>query len=238
MKTRLLLWMFLAGSTLFGATACTNTTLDNYLARGFSCTIDQFTYKDFYFNVASSFGVTPIGASAINVLPTLTAGKQGDLLGLAFTSLGFSVGANQSVVYDIRYNVDPQPDIIIESDDQMITNTPVAPGFANVATSLCVGGQWVVRTAVFCDSPGVVKPLFIFHNGTVSGNQLFDFTTFPAVHSIGFDNLITLNGGLSGSSSITGFGNGIVAVPEPASFGLFLAGAALLLARRLRAKSR
>ena len=238
MRSTILLPMFLVGATLFGTTTCTNATLDIYTSSGFSCTLDQFTFKNFVFNVVSSSGTIPIGASSINVLPTLTPGVKGDSLGLAFKSQGFSVGANQSVVYDISYNVDPQPDIIIESDAQLFTSTPVAPGFADVSTTLCVGGQYVIRTSLFCDSPGTVKTLHVFHNGAATGNQLTDFTTFAAVHAIGFDNLITLNGGRNGSSSITGIGNTTVAAPEPASLGLLLAGAALLAVRRLRAKVR
>ena len=234
MKTTILLSLVLGGGTLFAA-PCTNTTLDNYIGNGFTCTIDQFTFKNFFFNVVTSSGIAPIAASAISVLPAVTATPNGDLLGLTFNSTGFRVGAGQAVTYDIRYNVDPQPDIIIEATDQLGTNTPVAPGTADVLTKLCVGGQWL-GTTPSCDVTGGSQALTVFHHGTPTGNQLSSFITFAGVSRIGWDNYISLNGGAGGSSSITGITNTTYTVPEPASVFLFLSGAALLGARRLRPK--
>ena len=224
----------LMGSWSLAAAPCTTAPLSTYTVTGFNCTLDLFTFKDFLFAVPASIGVTPISASAINILPTVTNGS----LGLTFSSQGFSVGAGQSVTYEFRYNVDPPPDIIIESDDQLNSNTPVFPGSADLVTNLCVGSQWI-RTPSFCDPPGTTRTLHVFHNGTPTGNRLFDSTTFPAVNRIGYDNFLKLDGGRNGSSSITGFENVTVtaSVPEPASLGLFLAGAALLASRRLRAKA-
>ena len=141
MKKAILLAL-LGGVSLI-AGPCTSAPLSTYTTTGFTCTLDQFTFKDFFFGVgATSLGYSPIGASSITVRPTINTSASGDVLGLDFSSTGFSVNGSQFVNYEIRYNVDPPPDIIIEMDDQLNSNTPVAPGFANVNTNLCVGGKW------------------------------------------------------------------------------------------------
>ena len=238
MKKVILTAMLWGGSLM--AAPCTTTTLDVYTTTLFSCTLDQFTFKDFLFAVPAFSGVTPLTASAITVTPTITTTVNGDLLGLQFSSTGFSIGAGQSVTYDIRYNVDPQPDIIIEADDQLNTNTPVAPGFAIVLTKLCVGGQWLGVTPS-CDVAGGVHTLTVFHMGSSTGNQLTDSVTFAAVNRVGYDNYIHLDGGAAGgggSSAIGGFSNVTVTVPEPSAIAMFLTGAAFLALRSLGAKVR
>ena len=238
MKRLFLLVLFGSGSVLADL-ACTTGSLSTYTVSSFSCTLDQFTFKEFVFAVtATSGGPTAIGASSITVTPSVTSNPSGRLLSLAFSSAGFSVSAGQSITYEIRFNVDPQPDIIIEADDILNSNTPVAPGAADIITNLCVGGQW---TGIIpsCSAPGVISTLNVFHHGTPTGNQLTDSVTFAPVHLLGYDDYITLNGGAAGgggSSSITGITNSTLVTPEPASLGLCLTGVALLALRRLLAK--
>jgi hypothetical protein len=227
------------------ATACTSGTLDSYIqttGANYLCTLSQFTVSDVFFQVGATNLSTTAQASAltINVVPTITHLTAGDSLALAFSSTLFSVGNGSFVNYEIRYNVDPPPDIIIEMGDDLNTNTPHAPGFAHIDTNVCIGGKWVQPTsgALFCDTPGTVSTLHVFHNGDVTGNQLIDLVTFPGVHVLGVDNLIDLDamGGAGATSSITGVTNVLFATPEPATAGLAFAALALMASRRLRGK--
>jgi hypothetical protein len=226
-----------AGSLLGGP--CTTAGLDTYTVSGFTCTLDGFTFKDFLFAVPASSGLTPITAAAITVLPGINHTPSGDSLGMSFTSPGFNITAGQSVTYNIRYNVDPQPDVIIEADDTLNANSPVSPGTADILTRLCIGGQWL-GTTPSCDVTGGFQTLTVFHHGTPTDIKLTDSLTFGAVNRIGYDNYISLNGGPTGgggSSEITGLGNATLDSPEPATIGLFLAGAALLTMCGLRTKT-
>lgn len=233
------IWLLLLGSSSLVGAPCTSAPLSTYTTGGFNCTLDQFSFFDFTFAVtSSSTGYTPLAASSINVLPALTPTAGGLLLGLAFNSTGFSVTGSDFVTYDIRYNIDPPPDEIIETSDQLNTNTPVFPGFADVVTNVCIGGTWRgTAPSPTCGSPGVTRTLHVFYNTpTTRAVQTFDATTFAGVHILGIDNFITLNAN-GGSSSITGLTNNTTAAPEPATVAFAAFGLALMAARRLRSKS-
>lgn len=222
------------------AAPCTSGPLSTYAVGGFTCTIDQFTFQDFYFGVgAYSTGYTPIGASDITVAPALSVGVNGAVLGLSFSSTLFSVSGSEFVNYQIRYNIDPPPDVIIETDDQLNTNTPVAPGYVDIITKVCVGGLWGGTPPLsFCDITSGIRTLHVFHNGTPTGTvQAFDSTSFPGVHVLGIDNYIALYA-MGSSSSFTGITNSTTATPEPAAGAFVIFGLGLLAARRLRAKVR
>ena len=240
MKKLICMALFWGGSLL--ASPCTTAALSVYTSTGFTCTMDSFTIQDVFFAVGATNLTSPLTASAITITPSITPTVNGDLLGLAFSSGGFSVASGKFVNYEIRYNIDPPPDIIVEMDDQLNTNTPVSPGFAKVDTKVCVGGKWLVDSftgLLFCDTPGTVKTLKVFHNGTPSGTvQLSDLTKFPGVHIVGVDNLIVLDAQAGGSSSITGLTNIATAAPEPSSVALVLSALGLFAARRFRSKVR
>lgn len=240
MKKGILLVLLGFGSLIAGP--CTSAPLSTYTATGFSCNLDIFTFKGFFFGVvSSSSGYAPLAASSITVGPTLTQTANGNVLGLGFSSTGFSVTGSEFVTYDIRYNIDPPPDIIIETEDRLSTNTPVAPGLVDILTNVCVGGNWIIGASATCDSRAGARLLHVFHNGTPvvpGGIQLFDSTTFPGVHLLGLDNFITLRAN-GASSSFTGLtNNASTAAPEPAAMALVLSGLALMAVRRLRAKVR
>ena len=231
------LTLLLSGTSLIAA-PCLIAPLSTYTTAGFSCTLDLFTYKEFFFGVTSSSpGYSPLLAAGILVTPTFTPLTTGNRLTMNFSSQGFGVNGTDFVTYDIRYNIDPPPDIIIETDDLLNTNTPVFPGAADVVTKACVGGKWIVPPPLaICNPPGNIMLLNVFHHGTSA--QLLNSITFPGVHILGIDNFITLaaNGQ---SSSITGLTNGVTeATPEPASIGLVLSGLALVALRRLPPKAR
>ena len=230
-----ILMVVLGGASLVAA-PCTVAPLSAYTAAGFNCTLDQFTFKEFFFGVISSSpGYNPLPASGIIVTPAFAPLSTGNRLSMNFSSQGFAVNGIDFVTYDIRYNIDPPPDIIIETDDQLFTNTPIAPGTADVITKACVGGKWTIGP--ICNAPGNIMLLHVFHNGTPFGNQLFNSITFPGVHILGIDNFITLTAN-GQSSSITGLTNGVTeATPEPASICLVLSGLALAALRRLRPKA-
>ena len=236
---KVMLMAVLGGSCLVAA-PCTSAPLSSYLSTGFTCTMDAFTLQDFFFQATASTGYTPLTASSLTMTPLITARLGGETLGLSITSTGFSVTGSQFVTYDIRYNVDPPPDIIIGMDDDLLTNTPVAPGFVNVVADLCIGGRWSVSSFTglrICGEPGTTTSLNVFHNGTPTGTvQLFDGVRFPGVHILGIDNKITLNAN-GASSQILGLSNSTITTPEPATAGLLLAGFALMAFRRSSRKA-
>jgi hypothetical protein len=238
MKKGILLLLLGGGSLVAGP--CTSGLLSAYTTAGFNCTINQFTFQNFFFGVGThSTSYTPIAASDISVAPALTTGANGAVLGLGFSSTLFSVTGTDFANYEIRYNIDPPPDIIIETEDQLSTNTPVAPGYVDILTKVCVGGRWTGSVTVACDVTGGVRTLHVFHDGTpVSPGrvQLFDSTIFPGVHVLGIDNFIALNAN-GASSSFTGITNNTTAAPEPAAMAFVLSGLAVMAARRLRMKA-
>ena len=232
MKKTILTLLF--GGTSLIAAPCLTAPLSTYIASGFTCTLDQFTYQEFFFLIESSSpGYSPLPATGIMVTPTFIPLTTGNRLTMNFSSPGFGVNGTDFVIYDIRYNIDPPPDIIIETDDLLNTSTPVSPGAADVLTNACVGGKWPM-----CIPPANPMQLNVFHHGTSAGNQLFDSKTFPGVHLLGIVNRISLQAN-GASSSIASLTNGITeSTPEPASIGLVLSGLALVALRRLRPKAR
>jgi hypothetical protein len=201
-----------------------------------------FTYKDFTFQVLSSTNY-PLASVAqlaqeIDVSPIFSVDRQ---LSLNFSSSLFSVGVGpgQSVEYLIGYTVDPPPPPeIIRIDSQMKTDPPVFPGIAEVTTDLCV---YAAFDGANCTGIGVPVSLSVFDNGKSSmlSAQTPDFSP-PAV-ILGVRDIISLNGGATGSASFTSFGSGtgITGIPEPSTV-LLLASALTLLfvARGVSAKAR
>jgi hypothetical protein len=214
-----------------GPVACVTQPLDWYVSTPLGCAIGDLTVKDFSY---SSTGDVYIPVSAIFVQPY--SSPQGPRL--RFSSSLFSVGAGQTAVLGLTYNIDPPPVIIRGFDEEMFAETPWPPGFVMIDTWLCVGG-----TFPGCGAPGVLQLLQLAHYGSGDqDNRLTDsimFPPWPPAYVLGVSHTITLDGGgvgAGGSASFDALENQAYTVPEPAAWILLGGGlAALALRRRRRA---
>ena len=224
--TGAVMWALSLSPALAGP-ACLTDSLSNYAALGSGgCDLGVFTVKDFGFSVLGmAEGVTPLDASLITVTPGLSAGGPT----LRFESGGFSVTGTEWVTYLISYNVDPPPVIIRGFDEEMEAESPVFPGWAQVNTSLCVGGIY----SPGCTS-GSTTSLSVSHQGTVW--SLTAHASFsPLVNMLGVQHTIQLDGGGSGSADFQALENRIETIPEPAAWLLGGCGLLMLLLLRRRA---
>jgi len=231
MRTKLFLFLQLTGIMGAAILPCTTATLDVYEALGSTgCSVDDFVFKNFAFETLSATGgAIPITSSAINVQPTVGGGN----LNVMFTSSGFNISGTQFVQYRIDYTVDPLPPVIIRFEDDMIAESPIAPGTADIHTDLCVNALFGEFTP--CGTGGTQLSLDVFHHGTATDKKLFDQVMFPGTNLVDVRNTITLaaNGA---TSQITGFGN-TTGLPEPAACLLAGSGLLALLLRRARFKA-
>ena len=205
---------------------CAAGSLSSYIALGAAgCSMGHVVFIDFAFStLAVGGGAIPISPSDVNVTPA----QIGENYQLSFSSAGFSVSGSEFVTYLLAYTVDPHP--ILTFSDDLLTNTPVAPGIVSITTNLCL-------TAPFAGAvcPGSTASVTVFHDGVTP--QTFDSVSFPAVPPItvlGVRNEISLeaNGASADFSSLT---NTVGFVPEPGSW--LLAASALtgiLFSRRRR----
>ena len=218
-----------------GPVACVTQPLDWYVSTPLGCAIGDLTVKDFSYSFTSAGDVPVyIPDSAIFVQPY--SSPQGPRL--RFSSSLFSVGAGQTAVLGLTYNIDPPPVIIRGFDEEMFAETPWPPGFVMIDTWLCVGG-----TFPGCGAPGVLQLLQLAHYGSGDqDNRLTDsimFPPWPPAYVLGVSHTITLDGGgvgAGGSASFDALENQAYTVPEPAAWILLGGGlAALALRRRRRA---
>jgi hypothetical protein len=207
---------------------CGVGSLADYIGLGESgCSLGLFTLKNFNFDAFDvTGGLNPLAAEDIMVSPDESASA----LFVSF-SADFFAGEGQSVKYSIGYLIDPPP-VIIRFEESMDTFTPVAPGFATIDTTLCVGGSFPCR--------GELLMLSLFHRGDDSTAKLNDGVDFKPTDILGVAHLIALDGGPAGgggSADFRALHNTAHIVPEPAMI-IPLAGgiAALLLLRRRRVR--
>ena len=200
------------------------------------CSIGSFVVRDFYYSASGGGGYVPYDASYMSVIPVNSAlGPQ-----LWFGSVDpsqypvFSVPNGQSATLLLRYYIDPPPIIIRGFEDEMEAWTPVAPGWARITTSLCIGapfdGSWT------CPNPGGYQ-VVVYHNGGLD-YDLSQTIWFPPTSNLGVLHRIELDGGAvgtPGSADFADFGATALTIPEPASWlllGCGLLGLALLRRRR------
>lgn len=233
---------------------CPVATLDNYLpppiltfasaalAVGAECNVGELGFRNFSFSGSGTGGAIPIQPSAITVTPFFSTGEGGPRASLAFSSPGFSVTGNQSVIYMINYSIDPHP-IIDRFFDELDANSPVFPGIASIGTNLCIGAAFQIGQSAQCSGiinagplagqPAFGQNLNVFDNGT-SSSKKFDSTSFPLVNFTGVRNTIQLSANGQSSNFVrfintAGYIPDTLSTPEPSSsaligFGLVLLG--------------
>ncbi len=197
---RLILGMLFA-STAF-ASPCATATLATYDAAAFTCTINGEIVENFTFSVMSmSAGYSPLTDSQIMVTPSFTATSYQ----VYFSSDGFSLTGTQFVSYEFNFTWDP---VVVGSEDDMVSRTPVFPGYATVVTDICAGTTF----SATCPA-GSTYTLTVSNNGVISVPS--DSTYFAPVTVVDTQSLLTLNANTA-SSEIAGFANSVLLVtPEP-----------------------
>lgn len=211
-----------------GAPACpSNGTLATLISFNSNlipgCTIHGLTYSGFSWTQTGTNALTP---NSVNY-------SMNDSLGiLDFTSSLFTVTGSDTLIYTLEYVVDPPPIIIRAFDEDLFTETPIAPGFARIPTTICLGAAFVGST---CST--TTTSVLTFHNGLPNGTtRLHDSTTFVPQSEIGVMTIVDLEAN-GASSSISGFSNTIELTPEPASYLLVILGlAAIVVLARKRAR--
>ena len=221
--SRLVLFLALTGGLvpLSAAPACiSGGNLAGYMALGSGgCTIGELLVKDFSFGVGpSGGGATPITAGDVTVTPTFGA----DLLGIQFSSAGFSVTGGQFVNYTIGYTWDPSGDIRGMGD-------VLDPGTTDILTNGCVG---VAFSGTSCS--GTPVSVHVFQGVT---SQLTDAVFFPDTAILGVLNNISLQAN-GGAASIDHFIENDAYVPEPGSAGLLGLGLAMFWGGLMRTARR
>jgi hypothetical protein len=219
----------LAATASAGPLCTAGASLASYEALGVSgCVVDPTTSLSvgaFSYSVLSSSNpgvVTP--DTDIFVTPIVLGPGH---VGIDFTSGAFDVTGSDFVDYQIGFTWDLPP---IRSGDDILTDPVVAPGLAEVNTTLCLGAAF---TGISCSMS--TAALTVFDNGI--SPVLTDSATFTPITTLGVLNDLDLSGGGSGGSAeITGFSNDITLAPEPATLLMAFGGGLTLMCRRRLAR--
>jgi PEP-CTERM motif len=211
------------------ASACTNTTMDNYIVPGFSCGIDDKTFSNFNYVGTGNPPGYGIPAGSVNVSPITTPGNPGFQF-----SAGWFVSTSSGVLTQdslIEYTVSVNP------GGRLITDLSLSiggVGFAGTGSifvdeDVCIGATFPSCTG------GTVEHLQAF--SSADGTQLFDSISFNGVSVVDVEKDIELNAGTAGNARLSlvtqQYSEG--ATPEPSSILLFGSGA-LAFAGVLRRK--
>src|ERR1017187_8740710 len=227
-KLSLLLCVLLGTSAIAMASiACPVSTYDNYLASGFSCTIDDKTFSNWSYASSASGGAALIPPSGVAVVPVTTLHNPGFLF-----SSGFGVISNQiqDEFFDFTVRVNPGGNAIDDITLLQLGSGFTGTGSASIAETVCLGDT-------FADGclHGTVASLLTVDNSTLV--KLSDHITFAPVRVIDVVKDLELFGGPSGSAFVSGVENQFseVVTPEPSTL-ILLGTGALGLAGILRRK--
>ncbi len=198
----LLLTLLLATSSLGWAGACSSSTLDIYMASGFSCSVGDKVFSNFTYVSSASGGAAAVPASGVAVTPVMSG--FGSDIGLLF-SAAWIVGSNQT-------------------QDSLLTYTVTCSGCSITDLMLVmVGGSTPNGTGGVAETATGPGGLTVGLNTFTDPFKPSDSKTFAGVGFLNLSKDIGLSGGTSGAAHISGVYNlfSETAVPEPASMLLF-----------------
>ena len=192
---------------------CTQTTLNNYLGSGFSCTVTDQTYSAFnYTSESTPGGYAPPadGVTVTPITPPQNPGFQFTAGWYASTSSGIS--SMDSTFEWTTTSVSPITDLSLSIAGVGFTGT----GSINVDETACLGA--VLPTC----SGGTIVTLNVYDNST--GSKLFDEVNFAGVNEVSVEKDLLVTAGTNGSAEISvltdQFSEGSSTVPEPGTLSM------------------
>jgi hypothetical protein len=210
------------------ASACSDTTFDQYLGAGFNCTIGDKTFSNFAYHGTSNPPGFSIPAGGIDVTPITTPLNPGFQW-----SAGWHVSTSSGVL-----SQDSLFQFTVNSSSANITDVSLSIGGAGFSgTGSVTVDETVCLGATFpACSGGTVKTLEVFDS--IDGVKTFDEVSFAGVSEVDVQKDVLIDAGTAGSASLSLLTNQFSeqgTTPEPASILLFGSGA-LALAGVLRRK--
>lgn len=214
MKFVLALAVVLATAVIAFAGNCPNSTYDNYLGSGFTCTINDQTYQDFAYTGTSNPPGFEVPAGSIGVSPITTPGNPG-LQWSAGWGVGTGLGilTQDSLFQFVVTSSNPITDLSLSIAGVGFRGT----GSISVDETACLGAMLPSCTG------GTVVELHVFDSS--QGQQLFDEVNFAGVNLISVDKDLLVNAGTNGSAQVSvltdQFSEGQGTVPEPSTITMF-----------------
>jgi hypothetical protein len=201
--------------TAWAAPCVDGGTLASYIAVG-SCTVGDKIFDQFGYTPAASGGATAIAASGVTVDTVGPVGSGATFLGpdigLRFVA-PWSVGPGQALDSNISFRITATGGFLIEDATlNQAGSSAFGSGLAQVSENLYTDSTLTSHIAT----------LSTFNSSTIS--QLSDHVTFTPISSLFVIKDISVNGGVSGTASISLVQNTFSQIPEPASLALLGAG--------------
>ncbi len=233
--TLLALFPLCVGMASAAPIACPTGTVQDYTTTvntAGGCIEDGLLFSQFQYLSSSSGTGLALPATAVALAPLVNAGGAG--FGFQISG-GFAAGANSVSDGILQYRVATTNMLPLLSGLSLSFNgTFTGPGIAGVSELYCPGGT-AVPPAAGCT--GGLSDLFVQASGAIT--LLQTSATFADVNSLTVSKDIQVNGGTSGSATISSVTNQFQQaspVPEPSAFllmGFGFAGLALLRPRYL-----
>ena len=219
MKNALLAVLVISACSMTAfASSCQDTTYDQYLGSGFSCTVNDQTYSGFQYVGTSNPPGFQIPAGSVQVTPITTPGNPG----LQF-SAGWLASNSTGVLEEdslFQFNVNsstPITDLTLSIGGASFMGT----GEVIVAETACLGALLPTCTG------GQLITLTVFDDA--SGQQLTDTVNFTGVTEISVAKDLTVAAGTNGEATVSvltdQFSEGQTTVPEPGTLGMMGLGA-------------